>query len=264
MICSVVFGALISVAQLYTFSPGELDAYLAEMKHKQPNYAARVTAIAQDALGTPYQDGPLGEGAGAQYDPDPLIDLGRVDCVTYVEQVCALALGKEFDAAVEGLQKIRYKDGNIDFETRNHFMISDWVPNNPWCRDVSQELGVDTIALTRTISKRAFFPKVKAPELGQTTPDQEVTIHYIPIAQAAEVEDKIPSPAIVVFIGKTDWLFALHCGLQLREDDGKNLLYHASSKVGKVINMPLSEYTKEQESRYLGFTVYAIEEPGER
>jgi D-alanyl-D-alanine carboxypeptidase/D-alanyl-D-alanine-endopeptidase (penicillin-binding protein 4) len=238
-----------------------VDAYLAEMKQKQPEYTARVTAIAREALGTPYHDGPLGEGAGAQYDPDPLIDLGRVDCVTYVEQVCALALGDDYEDAVADLQKIRYKDGKIDFETRNHFMISDWAVNNPWCHDVSQELGVDTVALTRTISKREFFPKVKAPELGQNTPDQEVTIHYIPIEKAAEVEEKIPSPAIVVFIGKIDWLFALHCGLQLREDDGKNLLYQASSKAGKVINMPLSEYANEQASRYLGFTVYAIEEP---
>ena len=243
-------------APLFSASPDDVSAYLSEMQAKNPSFVERLSAVAKASVGTTYADGPLGEGPEGSHDQDPLMDLTKVDCVTYVEQSVALAGAASYQVAYTDLQQIRYKAGKVGYETRNHFMVSDWLANNDWCTDISTTLDVDTVALTRNISRKDFFKLVKAPEYGQDTPDQSVTVHYIPSALTAKAEAKIPPGSLIVFVGKIDWLFALHCGLYL--EDG---LYHASSKAGKVVRMSLAEYVKSQESRYLGFLAYKIDAP---
>lgn len=221
-------------------------------------------ALAQQikaSIGIPYKDGPLGEGLGAKYDPDPLIDPAHVDCVTFVEQSIAYAATPSDDAALELLQKIRYAEGKIDFATRHHFFITDWIAHNTFCADITGTLGVATAKATRTISHRAFFEKQKAPELGQNLQDVKQTVAYVPLADGAVAEKQLPPLALLVFVGKIDWLFALHCGFYLRDDAGAGLLYHASSKAGQVVAVPLTEYLAENKTRYLGFTVYTVSQP---
>ena len=144
----------------------------------RPDFAGRLADVVERSLGTPYDPGPLGEGPGGKYDADPIVDFSRVDCVTFVEQSLALAASKSRAEAVELLQRIRYKDGVIDYETRNHFMETDWFPNNPFAATRRVTSG-GTVGVTRTISRKAFFAKVKAPELGQDTPDRKMTVAYV-------------------------------------------------------------------------------------
>lgn len=249
---------------LFQMSPAEVDSYLDTLGREQDRFPRRLERIALEALGTPYTDGPLGEGPEGTYDKDPLMDLSRADCVTFVEQSVALAAAKSYQEAFDGLQHIRYKGGKIDFEMRNHFMISDWIANNPWCRDISRDLGVETVTSTRVISKRDFFVRVKAPGLGEEEQDRTVTIQYVPSASGGEAAVKLPSPALIVFIGKVDWLFALHCGLFIRDESGKGQLVHASSKAAMAVAMDLADYLTENETRYLGFTAYALDKPKAR
>lgn len=246
---------------IYEQAPPEIDAYLTKLHAPDSTFQVRLEQVIADSLGTPYHDGPLGEGVGAPYDPDPLIDLSRVDCVTFVEQSVALASAPNLSAATEVLQGYRYKDGQVDFLHRNHFMLVDWAPNNPWCIETTADLGVETRKVTRTISKAGFFRRVKAPELGQAIPDRDVTVTYIPIDQAAALAKAIEKPSLVVFIGHVDWLFALHCGIYLPDGTAGGKLVHASSKAGKVAAMDLAEYAASQSERYLGMAVYEIREP---
>lgn len=256
-----VFGLVAS--PIYAQSPAELDAYLAALNQRESSYLGRLRQVVLDSVGTPYQDGPLGEGPGAPYDPDPLIDLSKADCVTFVEQSAALALGRDYADVTAKLQQVRYQDGAVDYARRNHFMIADWVPNNPWCRDISAQLGVPVKTVTRTISKAGFFRKVKVPEVGQDIEDRAVTVTYIPISEAEEAVKHLDKPALIVFIGHVDWLFSLHCGIYLPDADPSRpgALYHASSKAGCVAAMDLAAYAAEQSKRYLGFTVYEITPP---
>jgi len=248
-------------ATVYDQAPSETDAYLTQLHQQESTFQTRLERVIADSLGTPYHDGPLGEGPGAPYDPDPIIDLSRVDCVTFVEQSVALANAPSLAQATKVLQDYRYKDGQVDFLHRNHFMLVDWVPNNPWCEEISADLGIETRKVTRTISKAGFFRRVKAPELGHEIPDRDVTVTYIPIEQAAAVAKAIEKPALVVFIGHVDWLFALHCGIYLPGGSEGGQLVHASSKAGKVAAMDLATYAASQSERYLGMAVYEIREP---
>ena len=55
--------------------------------------------------------------------------LDGFDCVTYIETVVALALASNVDDFVEWLRKIRYEQGRIQWDRRNHYM-SLWIRNN--------------------------------------------------------------------------------------------------------------------------------------
>ncbi len=248
-----------TVLPIYQMSREQLDAYLSELHTCKPSLNSRIKDVLERSLGTPYVNGPLGEGPEGKYDTDPMMDLERVDCVTFVEQTLALAVATSYDSAFDTLQKIRYHHGRRKFEHRNHFMIADWIADNSFCRDITGKCGAVTAEVTRIISKKDFFEKVKAPELGKNTPDRQITIYYIPSDAAGKAVVAMPSPALVVFIGKVEWLFALHAGFFVRKGD-RPLLYHASSKSGDVTTTDFLSYIKEQSDRYIGYTVYALDE----
>lgn len=256
LLAAVLAGGL----PLFQMADADVDAYLADLRGRETAFDGRLADVVARSVGTPYANGPLGEGPGAKYDPDPLVDFSRVDCVTFVEQSVALAASKSRQEAVDRLQGIRYKGGTVDFEARNHFMETDWFPNNAFCRDVTRELGVPTEPVTRTISRRAFFEKMKAPELGQDTPDRTLEVAYVPRSAAAAAEAQLPSPAIVGFVGKLDWLFVVHCGLYIRDASGQGKLYHASVPDKRVVAAGFADYLDRNE-RFLGFVAYKVDEP---
>lgn len=244
----------------HELSPAGVDQYLAALRAREGAFAGRLAVVARDSVGTPYAAGPLGEGPSGEYDTDPLMDLSRMDCVTFIEQSVALAASPSHAEAFALLQRIRYAGGRIDYESRNHFMITDWLANNPWCRDITDTLGAPTREVTRTISRRSFFERVNAPELGADTPDVRHTLVYIPRDGVGDALPGMPSPAMVLFVGKLDWLFILHGGLFVRDAGGEGMLYHASSQAGEVVGASLEAYLAGQE-RYIGMTVYALESP---
>ena len=263
MVSAMIVCLSLAGAPLYTQSPEEVTQYLQRLQAEKQPFDQRLRRVVQDSVGTEYNGGPLGEGAGGQHDTDPLVDLTKVDCVTFVEQSVALSMAPSYEEMVTRLQGLRYRDGTINYEQRNHFMISDWIRNNTFCKDVTGELGVNTEIVERRISRKDFFQLVKAPELGQDTPDEMVKLPIVPTALTAQAEAQLPDTALVVFVGKVDWLFALHCGLYLRDENGEGYLIHASSKAEAVTKTRLREYMKQQEKRYLGFTAYAVSEPKE-
>ena len=246
---------------VHEMDPAGVDAYIQELQRKHATFEQRLTAVANDSLGTPYADGSLGEGPDGEYDTDPLIDLSRADCVTFMEQSIAIAAGVDYDSAFDLLQQIRYADGVIDFEHRNHFFITDWIGNNSFCVEVTGDLDVPTKTIKRTISRKDFFERVDAPGLGIDTPNRTEELVIVPPQHVQAAEDTLPSPSVVVFVGKVEWLFALHTGLFIRDDEGNGRLYHASSKAGEVVAVDLSDYVAEQGGRYIGIAVYRVTMP---
>jgi len=255
-VVAVLLGAGLPI---YEMPLSDVDAYLSGLRDRHSSFSERVCEVAGRSLGTPYEGDPLGEGPDGRYDKDPLMDLSRVDCVTFVEQTIALAAADSYKSAFDLLQKIRYKKGEIAFEKRNHFMIADWIANNSFCRDVSGNLGVSTELVTRKMGRKHFYEAKKLPDLARDATEETLTLAYVPVSAVAEAEKRLPSPALVLFIGKVDWLFTLHCGIYVRSVDGQGLLYNASSKAGKVVADSLSSCFAS--GRYLGFTAYEIGDP---
>lgn len=94
------------------------------------NMSARLESISAFFLGRKYILGALGEGRQARYDQWPRYRVDAFDCETYVTTVLALALANNLSDFKSYLRKIRYKDGKINYFSRNHFTSIDWNKNN--------------------------------------------------------------------------------------------------------------------------------------
>ncbi len=89
----------------------------------------RMLSHSHGLLGAHYRDDPLGEGEGGLWDQDPRLQLAPVDCLTFVETVMALSLAPNLKEASRWMDRIRYAGDRVAYEHRNHFMLSQWLPN---------------------------------------------------------------------------------------------------------------------------------------
>jgi len=189
--------------------------------------------IGERYVGARYVNNPLGEGRGV--DTDPLIRTDAFDCTTFVETALA-------DGDVNKLTKIRYKDGVVNFENRNHFTETDWLPNNAnIVTDVTSKYG--RTAVRRVKIDRANWLK-KNYNIDNRTARQNVNLNYIPYRTIKKINNT--KPLVVLFVGDkykndnsigTD-LAIMHMGFLL--PDGT--LRHASSERGRVVDTDFYEY----------------------
>jgi hypothetical protein len=195
-------------------------------------------------LGTPYHNGPLGEGDAGGPDPDPRYDFARADCVTYLEESLALSLASEGMRFLEALDAIRYRGGSVAYEDRNHYMVLDWIPANAWLvEDVTAEIGGElTRTVHRTIDRAAFLRDQGAKPREKIDDARELAIEIIPIDVLARVEPAIRSGDLVFWVGKRDGIDAVHTGLAVRDETGALLHRHASSKAGKAVDESFADY----------------------
>ncbi len=208
-------------------------------------------SMGENYLGVPYLSDPLGEEQ--KPDPDPLIRFDAFDCVTFVETV--LAGGDK-----NKLTKIRYKNGQISFLNRNHFIESDWLQNNSdIVENVSAKYGKTSVR-TVVVDKKKWLKKIH--DLNYDCAVETVNIEYIPYRDLNNL--KLNESLIVLFIagnsGKNDKigtdLAVTHMGFLL--PDG--FFRHASSAAGKVVDVDFMDYVAKQEknNNNLGITLVRI------
>ncbi|MBI5881490.1 MAG: DUF1460 domain-containing protein, partial [Elusimicrobia bacterium] len=230
--------------------------------------SSRVAAVSEAFLGTTYRLGPLGEGQDGEFDKDPLYSFKKVDCTTFVEQVMALALEPDLKKAVSGtLQRIRYKDGEIGYRTRNHFPETDWIPNNAkagFIKDITEQVaGTRTKFAAKTISKKAWYAAKTFDDLqgldlsqpdkgarlktlqaaGKDLADEEASVPYVPASVLAEVVSRIPSGTIANIVREPrpdKPVVITHQGLII-DLGGRKFLRHAAYG-RQVEDVPLLDY----------------------
>lgn len=96
---------------------------------KQEDLARRIDSISAAFLGRPYLLGANGEGPEGRFDQAPVYRFDGFDCVTYVNTVLALAKSHDSISFRKNLINIAYRDNQLDYLHRNHFMSTDW---NAW------------------------------------------------------------------------------------------------------------------------------------
>ncbi len=228
-----------SLKSLAQMSEAEIDSWLKSLKGK--SFVQRIEAVSERALGTPYFLGPLGEGPSAPYDQKPLIDLKRVDCVTFCEQTLALALSPNYKQAVQTLQKIRYDKGEIKMECRNHYFMADWIPHNAWLlTDISSRLPGAT-PLTRTISHKNLFASQGFKGIQVRQKDRTLTMSYIPEDKLAQVLPQLHSGDVGVLIQDLPGIFAAHTGLVIKKGDQLFLRNATSLAPQRVVDTPFED-----------------------
>lgn len=240
---------------------------LARIHKKQPDLQKRVEEVSALFLGTPYKLGPLGEGPEGEFDRDPLVDFEKVDCTTLVEQTMALALRSDMKEALETLQKIRYKEGKVSFETRNHFPEIDWIPQNVWAgylRDVTREIAGDKVLEAgKNISKREWYRAMstanvegrfftpddrvkrlaKLQALGEKFPDARASLPVLPMDQLPKALERIPSGTIANLVREDvpDKPILVSHQVFIIKKNGQAFIRHAA--FGKTVeDVPILEY----------------------
>jgi len=200
-------------------STAHIQEELRRIHREAASLPERMEAVSALFLGRPYKLGPLGEGPGGAFDRDPLIRFDTFDCTTFIETVMALSLNADLDAAERTLQRIRYKDGQIGYATRNHFIELDWVANNVaagYLRDITAEVaGAKAVEVHKTISKKKWYQRkssssieggfskdekkalvTKLRKLGNDVPDARATLTVLPMTSLRSALTHIPSGTI--------------------------------------------------------------------
>ena len=207
--------------------------------------------IGEEYLGAKYINSPLGEEKAP--DTDPLIRFDAFDCVTFVETSIA-------NGDINKLNNIRYKDGNIDFVNRNHFISTDWLNNN---KDIVENVS-DVYGKTKTrtviIDKQKWLKKRH--NITSNIKPQKADIKYIPYEDLHEINAN--EPLIVLFIYRNPKIYdiigtdlaVIHMGFLL--PNGK--LRHASKKQGYVVDTDFNDYIKniKQNKHNIGIALVKI------
>lgn len=230
-------------AREFPVAAAELGTFLAETVKREPDLRRRIVLIARQHLGQPYRLGPLGEGGIEPYDTDPLYCLWASDCVTFVEQVWAMALSHDFDTFHETLQRIRYRDGRIGMLSRNHFTEADWNLNNAWLlADVTRDVGGPATRDYRLrVDRAAFFRKHG---IGDDIPVQTIDDSYIPRDHVARIAPRLRPGDVVEFVrGTPSAPYVGHIGLLADGPRGAVHLIHSGDP--QVQELPLREYLHE-------------------
>ena len=196
-----------------------------------------VDTTGQSFLGTKYILSPLGEGIAP--DTDPLFRTDAFDCTTFVETVLS-------GGDVNKLNKIRYKDGVVDFLNRNHFIESDWLINNSdLVENVSYKYATTDVRHVK-IDKANWLKVVHNIDADFDVVD--VALEYIPYDNLYHFDTD--NMLIVLFVADkpkirdiigTD-LAVYHMGLLLPG----GVFRHASSDKQMVTDVDFYEYVAQQ------------------
>ena len=242
---------------------------------------------ANSSWARPTSIGALGEGPDGEFDRDPLIRFDAFDCTTFVETVMALSLDSDLDSAMRTLQKIRYKDGQIGYATRNHFIELDWVPNNVragYLRDITSDVaGRNALEIHKTISKRQWYlrkspasleggfaedekqrlvPKMQ--HLGEQFPDERATLIVLPVKALPLALANIPSGTIanLVHVDQRDKeTIVSHQVFLIKKSDGWYVRHAASDKAVEDDPIDILDRYRDLRWRLIGLNLNVLHDP---
>ncbi len=235
---------------LYELREKEVDLYLRDLSRRVADPLQRLVHLARKNLGQRYEIFCLGEYPFETYDPDPLYSLDRSDCVTFTEQMYAMALSKDWKGFFSLLQRIRYKDGEIGVASRNHYTEADWNVNNAWLfQDITGQLGGGTSSYVMRVDRSRMLKK----QFGIETkiPVEDFITPYVPVSKLASAYPKLRDGDIIEVVkGKGDGRWIGHVGLFVRGAGGEAHFLHSSAP--KVREESLPGYVKRMKGRVFG------------
>ena len=216
---------------------------------------AIVQQIGLRFLGRPYLAGMLDEPE----DEVLVVDLMGFDCVTYVENMVALAQAiksgdPSYAAYVQNLQSLRYRGGTLDgYCSRLHY-FSDWMLDNERRGNVevvSRDFGepfdktIDFMsghrdAYAKLVDNDSLFACIEDVEAGLAGHG----LYYVPQDQISSVYDQLRAGDIIATATNIDGLDVTHTGFVYKHDDGRTGFLHASLSGEVKISDDLADYVK--------------------
>jgi hypothetical protein len=191
---------------------------------------SRINVLSRHFLGRPYKANPLIGSADTTEVFTARFD--GFDCVTYIETILALTHAQHVDDFTAWLRKIRYAQGRIQWERRNHYMTV-WIRNN--VRN----------GIIRPVAVPAV-PTVRAQRVLNVVPglaSQRTRMKWIPKQAARRLEPHLQSGDLIFFVSTRKNLDIFHAGIIVRAG-AEVLVRHASRSQGLVVEQELSEFLK--------------------
>jgi hypothetical protein len=251
------------------------SAKLVELFQKAPGESVgdRIAYWSENLLREPDLLKPVAPGPAIE-DTAPLFPK-QYDCTTYVETVGALARSREGTDLADQIIAIRYKNGKIAYDTRNHFPEADWIPNNEnsgVLRDitvkVARRAGFMAAFAHKDVDRVAWL-KSHRPERAVATADassdQTVTVRlpYIPLDRMLDALEHLPQGTVLNIVRENNDRFpniVTHQGFLVWKN-GVAYFRHASQK-RDITEVPLTFYiqlARKMPWRVLGFNLNAFE-----
>ena len=275
------------LGQFQPLTNAHIQEELRRIHQQAASLPQRVQAVSELFLGVPYKLGSLGEGPDGEFDRDPLIRFDAFDCTTFVETVMALSLDSDLDSATRTLQKIRYKDGQIGYTTRNHFIELDWVPNNVragYLHDITSDVaGRNAVEIHKTISKRKWYLRkslvsleggfteveklrfvLKLRHLGRRFPDQRATLTVLPLKALPLALANIPSGTIANLVHANQRYketIVSHQVFLIKKSDGWYVRHAASDKTVEDDPIDILAHYKDSRWRLIGLNLNVLHDP---
>lgn len=204
-----------------------------------------VSAVAMQFLGTPYAAGTL------ETVPEELnVYLDRTDCILFAETCLCMALTLKsddptYEAFVENVRLMRYRDGKVDgYPSRLHY-TSDWIRQNAsrgildeyTCRYGTPLKQQFNFMSTHTSAYRQLKndpAAVSAIRKAERSLEQEGGYCVVTQQRLKEGGMDLREGDLVFFVSKVAGLDITHVGILHRMGREWHFI-HASSKAGKVI-----------------------------
>jgi hypothetical protein len=215
----------------------DLNMILQEASRISEN-GKRIDILSRHFLEVQYRENTL---TGSAMTPeDFVINLGALDCFTFLDYIEAMRLSTSFVDFKRNLVMVRYKSGKIDYINRNHF-FSDWREFN---KDIIQDISLQiSVERTRTIKKILNLKEDGTLYLPGLAP-VERTIDYIPASAIDEsILWKCKTGDYIGIYTDEPGLDVTHVGIIIK-NKGEVYLRHASSlpECRKVIDQDFTTY----------------------
>jgi hypothetical protein len=269
LIACVIALAISAQAQLtHPVSPVDDSIFNAkiELAHKEKITAlpigARVAAMGELLLGTPYVGGTLDADTGAEA---LVVNLRGLDCVTFYENALALArVIREYPLPTMSdyqreLTLLRYREGEIEgFHSRLNYSVDYFLDGvmkrifSSMTNDVGDgHIAFDSSKIDFMTRHRKLYHQIAKDEaeFREIQNDEDAlnarpSFVYIPKSEIEQCESKIETGDILGIVTDLPGLDCSHTGIAIRLKDGRIHFMHASSLMHKVIisEEPLAEY----------------------
>jgi Protein of unknown function (DUF1460) len=202
---------------------------LSETKYDRST-GSRIDVLSRHFLGHSYKTNPLiGSADTAEVFT---ASLDGFDCVTYIETILALSRAANVDNFVGWLRKIRYEQGRIQWEQRNHYMTL-WIRNNVR-EGIIRPVAMPAVPIVSRERVLNVVPGLAA---------RRTHLRCVPKPAVRRLAAHLQSGDLMFFVSTRKNLDVFHAGIIVR--DGKSvLLRHASRSRGFVVEEELSEFLK--------------------
>jgi len=225
------------VVDLGGWSRGKIDRLLAEAG-TIPEPGRRIAFISAAFLDTLYlAETLIGSAETAEVF---VLRLDGVDCFTLLDTVEALRRAAGFDGFKEALRRVRYREGRVDFLSRNHFFCEWGEANSAHLRDVTALVGGEKV---RRVEKHLNRKEEGGFYLSGYPVEQREIAYIPPEAVDASVLARLRGGDYVGIYSPWPGLDVSHVGIIVKKE-GQVFLRHASSRsdLRKVVDQELASY----------------------